>query len=104
MLEEAWRGGAAACGRRVGAIASGYRGDIVVLDPSHPTLTGREDDDALDSWVFSGDDSPVRDVFTGGHQVVKEGRHVHAEAVAAHYRSAAADLSDHTAQLTIDFE
>jgi formimidoylglutamate deiminase len=38
----------------MGAIETGKRCDIVVLDPDHPALIGRSGDEAVDSWVFSG--------------------------------------------------
>ncbi|MDH5590467.1 MAG: formimidoylglutamate deiminase [Gemmatimonadota bacterium] len=74
LLEGAWAGGAQACGRPVGRIAEGSRADLVALDPEHPALVGREGDAVLDSWIFSGEDTPVRDVMVGGRWVVEEGR------------------------------
>jgi formimidoylglutamate deiminase len=29
----------------------------------------------LDSWIFSGDDTPVRDVMVGGRWIVQDRRH-----------------------------
>ena len=75
LLEGAWAGGARASGRRLGAIRPGCRADVVVLDTDHPTLAGREQDQLLDAWIFSGDDTPVRDVMVGGAWVVRDGRH-----------------------------
>lgn len=104
LLEAALSGGAAACGRRIGALSSGARADIVVLDPHHDALVGRSGDDALDSWIFSGDDTPVRDVFTGGHQVVHDGRHPSQDRVRERYAAVIRELSEETPQLAIDFE
>lgn len=104
LLEAAWNGGASACGRRIGSLGAGGRADIVVLDPDHPSLLGREEDDVLDSWLFSGDDTPVRDVFTGGHQVIRDGRHASEERVRTRYGDIVRALSDETPQLAIDFE
>lgn len=103
LLEAAWVGGAAACGRRLGRLAPGYRADIVVLDPDHTSLVGRDGDAILDAWIFSGEDTPVRDVLCGGRWVVREGRHVEQEAVAARYRAVARKYGPTTPQLTIDF-
>ena len=89
LLEGAWSGGAKACGRPLGALAPHLRGDIVVLDPEHPTLAGRERDEILDSWIFSGESTPVVDVFVGGRRVVRDGRHVDREAMATRYREVA---------------
>ncbi|MFO1170716.1 MAG: formimidoylglutamate deiminase [Hyphomicrobiaceae bacterium] len=67
--------GAAAIGRPAGTLAAGQIADIVSLDADHPLLAGRQDDTALDSWLFSGDGRQVRDVWVAGAHVVAEGRH-----------------------------
>jgi formimidoylglutamate deiminase len=87
LLESAWAGGARACGRPIGRIETGYRADWVVLDPDHPALVGLEADALLDGWIFSGNDSPVREVWVGGRRVVADGRHAAAEAIAERYRA-----------------
>ncbi|MEM7415724.1 MAG: formimidoylglutamate deiminase [Gemmatimonadota bacterium] len=103
LLEAAWAGGAAATGRRVGRLAPGYRADVVLLDPDHPSLVGRSEDDVLDSWVFGTDESPVRDVFVGGTWVVEAGVHRRSEAAALSYRAVAERLAGETPQLQLDF-
>jgi len=103
MLESAWSGGAAACGRPVGRIATGKRADIVVLDSDHTSLVGREGDAVLDSWIFSGEDTPVRDVLCGGRWVVRDGRHVSEDEIAERYRAVAHRYGHSTPQLAIDF-
>ena len=92
LLEGAWAGGARASGRRLGAIRPGYRADIVVLDTEHPALVGREEDQLLDAWIFSGEDTPVRDVMVGGAWVVEGGRHRAQEETASAYRAVARQL------------
>jgi formimidoylglutamate deiminase len=104
MLDAAWKGGASASGRRIGAFTPGARADVVVLDADHPALLGRSEDDALGSWIFSGDDTPVRDVFTGGHQVIRDGRHASEEQVRQRYAAVVRTLTEDTPQLAIDFE
>ncbi len=89
LLEEACRGGAAACGRPVGALARGFRADLVVLNPDHAALVGRSGDEVIDSWLFSGEDTPVRDVMVGGRWVVRDGRHPAEEETLAAYRTVA---------------
>jgi formimidoylglutamate deiminase len=92
LYRRALAGGAQALGRAVGALAPGKRADIVVLDPEHPALAGRNGDTLLDSWIFSGNDNPVRDVMVGGHWVVRERVHPHEEQALASYRRAVARL------------
>lgn len=93
LLEAALAGGAQASGRPVGAIAPGRRCDLVALDDGHPALCGRRGDELLDAWVFSGQGNPVRQVVAGGRVVVREGRHVAAEPIAATFRAAMRRLS-----------
>jgi formimidoylglutamate deiminase len=72
----------------VGALAVGRRADLVVLDPDHPALLDRREDGLIDSWLFSGNATPVRDVIVGGIAVVRDGRHVHEHQAAADYAAA----------------
>ncbi|HEX5612432.1 MAG TPA: formimidoylglutamate deiminase [Burkholderiales bacterium] len=69
------RGGAQALGRASGAIAANCRADLVVLDPAHPDLAGRDADAISNALVFSGGDRMVRDVMVGGKWQVREGHH-----------------------------
>ena len=85
LLKAALAGGARACARPIGAIAPGLRADIVVLDPDHPLLVARSGDALIDGWIFSGNDTPVRDVMVGGHWVVREGHHVHEDQARADF-------------------
>ena len=93
LLDAAWSGGAKASGRRIGSLVKGARADIVILDPNHPDLLGLSEDDALDAWIFSGDETPVSDVFTGGNHVVRHGRHVAADNIYASYAAVAQVLA-----------
>lgn len=104
LLDAAWAGGAQACGRAIGRLEAGYRADMVVLDADHPALVGREGDDVLDSWVFSEDDTPVRDVFVGGRAAVRDGRHTAQQEIGASYAEVVSRFGVETPQLTIDFE
>ncbi|MBO1074408.1 formimidoylglutamate deiminase [Roseomonas marmotae] len=88
LLEAALAGGGQVSARRIGAIAPGYRCDLVELDPDHPSLTGLSGDTLLDAWVFSGQGNPVRRVVVGGREVVSDGRHHRREAIAERYRQA----------------
>ena len=88
LYRAALTGGARACGRPIGALAPGRRADLVVLDGGHPALIGRDGDVLLDSLVFAGNVSPVRDVMVGGRWVVREGRHPGEARALAAYRDA----------------
>jgi formimidoylglutamate deiminase len=93
ILEAALKGGARACGRPTGAIARGRRADFVVLDGEHPRLYTRRHASLVDSWIFSGNDNLVRDVFVGGTQVIADGRHRLEEGIARDYRRALDQLN-----------
>lgn len=92
LVDVVCRGGAQALGRRVGALAAGYRADIVVLDADHPALIGKRDDGWLDGWIFAGDNRVVREVWVHGRRVVEDGRHPARDAVRSRYASALARL------------
>ena len=104
LLESAYTGGARACARPLGTLEAGGRADIVVLDQDHPALLGREADEILDSWVFSGEDTPVRDVMVGGRWVVRDGRHPRQEQVINAYREVVERITGDTPQLALDLE
>jgi formimidoylglutamate deiminase len=86
-------GGAQASGRRIGALRAGLRADIVVLDLDSPALLGRSDDSILDTFIFSGQPNPVRDVMAGGRWVVQDGLHFAEIPIAAGYRRAIRTLT-----------
>jgi len=94
LLDGALRGGAGACGRRIGSIASGYRADFIVLDHAHPRLYGRRGDDLIDSWIFSGNDNLVRDVYVGGNKLIDNGHHADEDEIAQNYRDTLDQLAN----------
>jgi formimidoylglutamate deiminase len=94
LLEAALAGGAQASGRRIGAIAPGYRADLVALDPDHPNLVGRREDQLLDAWILGGQGNPVRHVMVGGRMVVRDGRHEAQEPIARRFAATMRRLFD----------
>jgi formimidoylglutamate deiminase len=91
LWTEALHGGAKAAGRPVGRLAPGFRADLVVLDPRHPSLYGRKGDLLLDSHLFAPG-SAVRDVMVGGAWSLRAGRHPAEFRIAREYRRAVAAL------------
>ena len=55
----------------------------------HIDLDGRDGDTLLDTFVFAGDDRMVRDVWSAGRHMVRDGRHVARDAIASAYRDRA---------------
>ena len=79
------KGGALASGRQVGELTVGKRADFLVLDEQHPNLQELPVTDLLNTWIFSGNDNLVRDVYVGGKQVVQNGKHVEQERIQREY-------------------
>ncbi len=75
LLAHAWQDGCGALALNGGGIEPGRRADLVVLDADHPALVGRAGHTVLDSWIFSGTESPVRHVMVAGDWVVRDGHH-----------------------------
>ena len=93
LWQESLEGGAQASGRAIGSIAVGQRADWLVIDDTLPVFAGRNVETMLDTFVFAGNRSPVRDVYVGGQRVVESGRHVRGERIAERYRAAVRRLS-----------
>jgi formimidoylglutamate deiminase len=87
LYRRAVAGGAQALGRNAGAIAPGYVADLLVLNTEHPTLIGRSGEGVLDTWLFSGNTTPVRHVMVGGAWVVRDGNHRSQQMIAARFSS-----------------
>ena len=92
LYDEALAGGGRIAGRRTGAIAVEMQADLLALDDGSVHLAGMTGDRLLDGWIFAGDDSVVRDVWSAGRHMVREGRHVGRERIVGAYLSVLADL------------
>jgi len=94
LLDGALKGGARACGRNTGRVTAGARADFIVLDDQHLRLYGRRQDDLLDSWIFSGNENLVRDVYIGGNKIIDHGRHADEEIIQRNYRNTLDQLAN----------
>ncbi|MFZ6774167.1 formimidoylglutamate deiminase [Undibacterium sp. SXout7W] len=92
LWQAALQGGAQASGRKVGQLSSGYRADMLVLDATHPNLTGLHCDELLNTWIFSGNDNLVRHVYVGGRQVIVDGRHIQQASIQSAYADCMREL------------
>lgn len=86
-------GGAQACAHNSGEIAVGKRADFIILDDSSPILAGREKNEILDSWIFSGNRNSVSDVYVGGQHVIRDGVHAQQELIEQRFRAVLHDLN-----------
>ena len=88
LWRHACTAGTRATGRNIGALETGRRADIVVVDTSGPLFIGRDEDELIDTFVFAGSGHDVRDVMVAGRWLVQEGRHFAETAIAAGYKRA----------------
>ena len=73
LYAQAARGGAQACGLRAGALAPGYRADLLVLDARTGPLAAARPEDLLDRYVFATDRAAPRHVMARGRWRVRDG-------------------------------
>jgi len=88
LWRHACAAGTRATARNIGAIEAGRRADIVVIDTNSPLFAGRDEDELIDTFVFSGTGHEVRDVMVAGRWAVQEGRHSAETAIAVNYKRA----------------
>jgi len=93
LYQEALAGGAQALGQPVGALETGRRADLLVLDGADPYLACAEGDQILNRWLFAGSDRQVRDLMVGGRWVVRDGRHADEERTASAFAGVLARLA-----------
>ena len=92
LYTSALTGGAQALSRNSGSIASGQWADLLTLDSDARALYGSSEDEILDRWIFSADDSLVREVWSAGRQMVVDGRHVRHSQIEKQYRNIIREL------------
>ncbi len=81
-------GGLQSAGAVIGAGTS-----TLTLDTTHPLLTARTPGQMLDTWIFSGNVPLVREVRVRDRVVVRAGRHIDEDRIAARYRATMARLA-----------
>ena len=90
----ACRGGAQAAGRRTGRVEAGFWADLMSLDETNIDLFDLAGDDLLDTFIFAGQDAMVRNVWSAGRHVVRDGHHIDRARIVRAYGRAIADLRD----------
>ncbi len=94
LLDAISVGGAQAAGRGSGTLEVGVWADLLALDANHFDLAGLQGDTQLDSFVFTGDNTMIADVWSAGRHMVQHGRHIHRDQITADYRKAVKPLRD----------
>jgi len=87
LYKKALSGGTRASGFNNGAIEIGRRADIIVLDDRSPLLVGTPKVNIIDRFIFSGNVSPIKDVYVAGEKVVSDYKHRKEEQIAAEFAS-----------------
>ena len=87
LYDDSLTGGAQALARKSGSIVPGNWADLLTLDAEALTLNGCTEDEILDRWIFSGDDSLVREAWSAGRQMVADGQHIRHEEIELKYCS-----------------
>ncbi|WP_298837940.1 formimidoylglutamate deiminase [uncultured Roseobacter sp.] len=93
LFERSLTGGAQATGRQPG-LERGRVADLMLLDAGHYSMGQARQDTALDTWIFAAGNGIVRDVWSAGRHMVKEGRHIHRDRIVAGYTRTLARLRD----------
>lgn len=83
-----------AAGRETGAIAPGLWADLISVDLENPVMSGRTGDQMLDSLIFAGHDGLVRDVWSAGRHLVKDGRHLDRDRIMSEYLQTIASIQE----------
>ncbi len=94
LFEGSCRGGAQALGRGSGVLEEGAWADMLTLDSSNIAFDGLDGDRLLDAFVFAGDDRLVRDVWSAGRHVVRDGHHIDRDRIVEQYRRALSALRE----------
>lgn len=85
-------GAAKALGRDSGQIRQGAWADLVAIDSTHPCLCHLPLGNLIDGFVFSGSAEVVTDVWSAGRHMVRQGRHIHRDAIISRWRATAQSL------------
>jgi formimidoylglutamate deiminase len=84
LFDASLLGGAQALGVEAG-LAVGHAADMVSLDMTHPSLSGKRGAAVLDAWIFAAGRGAIDHVWRRGEAVVQGGRHVARQEIAARY-------------------
>jgi formimidoylglutamate deiminase len=96
LLDHALQGGAQAAARNSGAIQQGMLADLIAVETDNPWLCNRQGDTALDCLIFGGNgQSGITDVWAAGRHMVKQGQHVHRQAITQNFIKTITDLGQH---------
>ncbi|MBL4801528.1 MAG: formimidoylglutamate deiminase [Emcibacter sp.] len=92
LFEAIQTGGAQALGQKTGAIAVGYRADIIILD-GETSLSGQvPESNILDAFIFGGGRNDIKDVMVAGEWRIKARQHEAQDKIRANYEKTLARI------------
>jgi formimidoylglutamate deiminase len=92
LFHNATREGAASVGVPAGALEPGLAADFFTVDLNEPSVAGAGEEALLSNIVFSAGRSAIREVFVGGNQVIRDGRHALQEEIIQRFEQVQSDL------------
>ena len=92
LYKNALIGGSQALERKSGSITEGNWADLLTLDSKSLTFFDCLGDEYFDRWIFSGDDSLVREVWSAGRQMVVNGVHIKHNEIEKRFREVISDF------------
>uniref|UniRef100_A0A2A4Z0Q5 Formimidoylglutamate deiminase n=1 Tax=OCS116 cluster bacterium TaxID=2030921 RepID=A0A2A4Z0Q5_9PROT len=92
LYENAAIGGAKALNRNAGKIEIGYLADLISIDSDDVQLLGLQQSQIFDGLCFAADDRVVKNVWSAGRHMVKDGRHILKDEINQNYAMAMQSL------------
>lgn len=94
LYEAGLESSATAAGRETGAIRAGLWADLCAVSLNNPVMAGRRRDEMLDSLIFAGDGGVIRDVWSAGRHMVRDGKHIDRDRIIGDYISCITQLQE----------
>ncbi|MCE0492789.1 formimidoylglutamate deiminase [Vibrio salinus] len=85
LWTQAAKGGAQACGLRLGVLDTGYRADWLELKPDE-WMSCLPREQWLNRWLFAGEKSQIDNVYVAGCKVISNGHHPLEEKLSSDFR------------------
>ena len=87
LYRKALQGSVNVSGFDNGAIEIGKRADIIVLDEQSPLLQGGGKRNVIDQFIFSGNSTPIKEVFVAGRNVISNYKHQNEDQIVQRYKA-----------------
>jgi formimidoylglutamate deiminase len=92
LFDGALKGGEIALGLEKSGLRVGAIADMISLNANHVALSGRNDDDIIDTFVFNAGNSLIDNVWSNGKKCVSNGHHHQRAPIAKRFMKAMREL------------